>query len=139
MTKTCRKCGTAFSEDLSTCPVCKTALIVRGQTVEVDGGVTASYAALKDQLELVSLKSRYLVSGLFFLLGFTGIGFFYLQRRRLGWITLGLSLFALTVSWLLSWQSGFYTSLIIFLMQTLAGFYFLFYPDAKDGRGELLK
>jgi TM2 domain-containing membrane protein YozV len=138
MTKTCRKCGTAFSDNLSTCPVCKTALIDRDPTTEVNG-VTASYAALKDQLELVTLKSRYLVSALFFLVGFTGAGFFYLQKARLGWWTLLTSFSALTLAWLLSPQIGFFTSLGFFLLQTLASFYFLFYPDAKDGRGELLK
>jgi hypothetical protein len=138
MTKTCRKCGTAFSDNLSTCPVCKTALINRDPTTEVSG-VTASYAALKDQLELVTLKSRYLVSGLFFIIGFTGAGFFYLKKARLGWWTFILSISALSLAWLISLQIGFFTSLGLFLLQTLASFYFLFYPDAKDGRGELLK
>lgn len=138
MTKTCRKCGTAFSEDLSTCPVCKTA-IIPNQKESNDPQVTASYAFLKTQLELVTLKSRTITSLLFFFVGLTGLGFFYLQFKRIGWITLILSTVILSVIWLAFPSLGFIFSLALFLLQTAAALYYLFVPDAKDGRGELLK
>ena len=138
MTKTCRKCGTAFSDNLTLCPVCKTA-IINAQNQEPSSNVTASYAFLKDQLELVTLKSRWLTSGLFFLLGVTGLGFFYLKKTRLGWLTLGISVLSLSLTWIVFPQVAFEVSLGFFLLQTIFALYYLFNPDAKDGRGELLK
>jgi TM2 domain-containing membrane protein YozV len=137
MTKTCRKCGTAFSDDLKTCPVCKTAIIV--EPVAPNSNVTASYAALKDQLELVSLQSRYLTSLLFFILGFLGIGWFYLGYRRLGILHLVISILSITLSWLIDPTLLFTVSLLLGVTQTIISLYYLFNPDAKDGRGELLK
>jgi hypothetical protein len=137
MTKTCRKCGTAFSDQLKTCPVCKTAII--GEQVTPISNVTASYAALKDQLELVTLQSRYLTSLLFFILGFLGGGWFYLGYRRLGILHLFISGLSLTLSWLIDPRSLFSISLILGIAQTCLCLYYLFNPDAKDARGELLK
>jgi TM2 domain-containing membrane protein YozV len=137
MTKTCRKCGTAFSDDLKTCPVCKTAII--GEKETPNSNVTASYAALRDQLELVSLKSRYLASLIFFIVGFLGIGWFYLGYRRLGLIHLVISVLAMSLSWLIDPASLFTIGLLLAIAQTVFSLYFLFNPDAKDARGELLK
>jgi hypothetical protein len=137
MTKTCRKCGTAFSDDLKTCPVCKTAIIV--EQAETNANVTASYAALKDKLELVSLKSRYLTGLLFFTVGFLGIGWFYLGNRKLGFIHGLVSIISLALSWVIEPTSLFTTGLLLAIGQTVLSLYYLFNPDAKDARGELLK
>ena len=137
MTKTCRKCGTAFSDDLKTCPVCKTAIIV--DQPSANSNVTASYAALRDQLELVSLKSRYASSLLFFLVGFLGIGWLYLGFRRMGLIHGLISVLSLTLSWLMDPTSLFTIGLLLAMTQTVLSLYYLFNPDAKDARGELLK
>jgi hypothetical protein len=137
MTKTCRKCGTAFSDDLKTCPVCKTAII--GEQVEANANVTASYAALRDKLELVSLKSRYLTSFLFFIVGFLGMGWFYLGNRKLGFIHGLVSVVSLALSWVIEPSSVFTTGLLLAIGQTVLSLYYLFNPDAKDARGELLK
>jgi hypothetical protein len=138
MTKTCRKCGTAFSEDLTTCPVCKT-VIIQEEPNQPASNVTASYAFLKDSLELVTLKSRHLTSLFFFLLGFTGLGFFYLKKKTIGLITLFVSVSLLTIAWFWLPNIAFEISLGMFLIQTIIALYYLFNPDAKDGRGELLK
>ncbi|MEY3431911.1 MAG: hypothetical protein RIS53_809 [Bacillota bacterium] len=135
MTKTCRKCGTAFTEALNTCPVCKTAII---QT-ESQNQVTASYAALKDQLELVSLKSRWMVVIIFFLGGFLGLGWFYLGFQRRGFIHLGITITAVVLSLTLLFAETFSFFLGLMILQTVLGLYYLFNPDAKDARGELLK
>ena len=137
MTKTCRKCGTAFSEELKTCPVCKTLII--GEDVAANANVTASYAALKDQLELVTLKSRYLTTLLFFTVGFLGIGWFYLGNRKLGYIHGLVSIISLALSWVIEQSSLFPTGLLLTIGQTVLSLYYLFNPDAKDARGELLK
>jgi hypothetical protein len=137
MTKTCRKCGTAFSDELKTCPVCKTAIIPHQEPEQ--SNVTASYAALKDQLELVSLKSRYLASTLFFLLGFLGMGWFYLGYQRHGAIHLGITLVSLSLSWLIEPSALFTIGLLLAIGQTVLSLYYVFNPDAKDARGELLK
>lgn len=140
MTKTCRKCGTAFADNLTTCPVCKTA-IIQETPDDPRQHVTASYAFLKSSLELVSLKSRWLTALLFFLGGFTGAGFFYLQKRTLGWITLGISTLGLSLFGFVfpDLQLGFYVLVALLVMQTIFALYYWFNPDAKDGRGELLK
>jgi TM2 domain-containing membrane protein YozV len=137
MTKSCRKCGTAFSDNLKTCPVCKTAIIVESETP--NSNVTASYAALRDQLELVSLKSRYLTTILFFTLGFLGIGWFYLGYRRNGLIHMLISVLSMSLSWLIDSNSLFTIGLLWAIAQTVFSLYYLFNPDAKDARGELLK
>lgn len=137
MTKTCRKCGTAFSDDLKTCPVCKTAIIL--DQPAADSNVTASYAALKDTLELVSLKSRYLTSLLFFVVGFVGVGWIYLGYRRIALIHVLISTFSLAITWLIHPLSLFTVGLLLVIGQTVLSLYYLFNPDAKDARGELLK
>jgi TM2 domain-containing membrane protein YozV len=137
MTKTCRKCGTAFSGDLKTCPVCKTAIIVEQEVP--NSNVTASYAALKDQLELVSLKSRYVTTFIFFVVGFLGVGWFYLGYRRLGLIHLSISVLSFGLTWLIDPLSLFTIGLLLAIAQTVFSLYYLFNPDAKDARGELLK
>ena len=135
MTKTCRKCGTAFTEDLNTCPVCKTAII---QT-EKENPVTASYAALKDQLELVSLKSRWIVVLSFFLGGFIGLGWFYLGFNRRGIIHLGISFIITMLAITIFISEAFTLFLGLLIVQTVLALYYFFNPDAKDARGELLK
>ena len=137
MTKTCRKCGTAFSDEIKTCPVCKTAII--NEQEAPNSNVTASYAALKEQLELVTLKSRYLTTLLFFVVGFLGIGWFYLGYRRLGIIHLFSSILAIALTWFIDQNSLFTIGLLLLIGQTVCSLYYLFNPDAKDARGELLK
>jgi hypothetical protein len=137
MTKTCRKCGTAFSEELKTCPVCKTVIVVEQEPSNTN--VTASYAALRDQLELVSLKSRYLASLLFFIVGFLGIGWVYLGYRRIGIIHFFISVFAFALTWLIDPNALFTIGLLLAITQTVCSLFYLFNPDAKDARGELLK
>lgn len=135
MTKTCRKCGTAFTEDLNTCPVCKTAII---QT-QAQNQVTASYAALKDQLELVSLKARGIVVLAFMLGGFLGLGWFYLGFQRRGFIHLAITAIVLILSLTFLSAETFILLLGLMIIQTVLALYYLFNPDAKDARGELLK
>jgi len=138
MTKTCRKCGTAFSDNLKTCPVCKTAIILDKEEQPVTN-VTASYAALRDQLELVSLKSRIVTSILFFLSGFLGLGWLYLGFKK--WALLHISFVGITFIFMVSLFPNelFYVFLVWFIIQTVLSLYYLFNPDAKDARGELLK
>lgn len=135
MTKTCRKCGTAFTENLNTCPVCKTAIV---QT-QAQNQVTASYAALKDQLELVSLKSRWIVVLSFMLGGFIGLGWFYLGFQRRGLIHLATTLVFLILSLTFLSAESFILFLGLLILQNVLALYYLFNPDAKDARGELLK
>ncbi|MEN9819948.1 MAG: hypothetical protein RL379_726 [Bacillota bacterium] len=135
MTKTCRKCGTAFTEDLNTCPVCKTAIIQPA----AENQVTASYAALKDQLELVSLKSRWIIVVTFILGGFLGLGWFYLGFQRRGLMHLGITALILILSLTVLSSETFLLFLGLMILQTVLALYYLFNPDAKDARGELLK
>ena len=135
MTKTCRKCGTAFTEDLKTCPVCKTAII---QT-ESANQVTASYAALKEQLELVSLKSRWISVLSFFFGGFLGIGWFYLGFQRRGFFHLGITSIIVILTFTFLSQYAFISYLGLMIFQTVLALFYFFNPDAKDARGELLK
>jgi hypothetical protein len=138
MTKTCRKCGTAFSDNLKTCPVCKTAIILDKEEQPVSN-VTASYAALRDQLELVSLKSRIVTSILFFFIGFLGLGWYYLGFKVRALLHISLVGFTFIVMFLLFPNQVFYGFLAWFILQTVMSLYYLFNPDAKDARGELLK
>ncbi|MGA0097462.1 MAG: hypothetical protein ACO3H6_02670 [Bacilli bacterium] len=137
MTKTCRKCGTAFTDDLSICPVCKTAIL--SVQPEAQSHVTASYAALRDQLELVTLKSRVLTFFLFLIPGFLGLGWFYLGFKRRGWIHLITAIAILSLSWFVLRDQVFLLSLGLFLVQVVMALFYVFNPDAKDARGELLK
>jgi hypothetical protein len=137
MTKRCQKCGTAFSDELKTCPVCKTTIVIEQPIA--NSNVTASYAALKDQLELVTLHSRYRVSLLFFTIGFLGVGWFYLGYRRLGLIHLFTTIMTMSLVWRFAETLLFTFGLMLAIAQTILSLYYLFNPDAKDARGELLK
>lgn len=135
MTKTCRKCGTAFTEDLNTCPVCKTAIIQPA----VENQVTASYAALKDKLELVTLKSRWITVLSFIIAGFLGLGWFYLGFTRRAMIHLGVSILVVIFALTFLSSQAFNLILGLIILQLVFSLFYLFNPDAKDARGELLK
>jgi TM2 domain-containing membrane protein YozV len=136
MTKNCRKCLTAFDSDLSVCPVCKTAII---QAKQEKGQVTETYFALRDQLELVQLKSRIVATIMTLIFGILGAGFLYLGKIKQASIM--VSSFVLSLLTTLILFPTFFPFVLIGygLIQITLGLSILLNPDCRDGRGELLK
>jgi hypothetical protein len=50
-----------------------------------------------------------------------------------------VSIISLALSWVIEPTSLFTTGLLLAIGQTVLSLYYLFNPDAKDARGELLK
>jgi TM2 domain-containing membrane protein YozV len=136
MTKTCRKCLTAFAGDLSVCPVCKTAII---QPKQEKGQVTETYFALRDQLELVQLKSRTVATILSLLFGMLGIGFIYLGKIKQALITIFILIITLLLSIFLFPTFLAFVVIGYALIHVTLGLIILLNPDYRDQRGELLK
>jgi TM2 domain-containing membrane protein YozV len=136
MKKTCRKCLTAFAEDLSVCPVCKTAII---QPKQEQGKVTETYFALRDQLELVQLKSRMVATILSLLFGMLGVGFFYLGKIKQAWMTLFILVSTLLLGILIFPSFLPFVFIGYGLTHVALGLMILLNPDYRDQRGELLK
>lgn len=142
----CKNCGariTKFNNDY--CPVC-------GEKQPLKG-VTSDTVEITSQINLSSNefnfapKERSITSILFFLLGFTGAGFFYLVKNKLGLIWLFSNLLAIALLFLLFYfpvNLGLMWSIIIpfiisYIVNIGVGIYYLIKDNIKDGRGVFIK
>ena len=143
----CKNCGariTKFNKDI--CPICgeKTPLKgVESDTVEITSEIdlkSGDFAGFKP-------KEKSVTAILFFFLGFTGAGFFYLVKKKEGLIWLLSNIVAIGLLFLLfnfAIKLDIVWSIVIpfiisYIINICVGLYFLFKQDLKDGRGEFLK
>jgi RNA polymerase subunit RPABC4/transcription elongation factor Spt4 len=142
----CKNCGSRISKfDKDICPVCgfvHPLNNVKSETVEITSEISISSDALK-----YKSKSKLTTFILFFLVGFLGVGYFYLSYKKRGLIWLIINvLFILGLSILLAYPLNFgliYGILIPFIISYLVntgiGIYYLAKNDVKDGRGDFLR
>jgi TM2 domain-containing membrane protein YozV len=134
MARTCPHCGTSLHPKILICDVCHQPLPVVKKEY-----VTATYDALKPSLNLVTLKSRNIAAFLFLILGFTGVGFYYLSFFRRGFIYFLFNL--ITIGGVYFFDNALLPSVLLALggIQALMATIILFRFNIKDHRGELLK
>ena len=142
----CRSCGSRISKlDKDICPICgvaKPLKDVESKTVEITSEIDISSPEFS-----FHPRSRFVTFVLFFLLGWTGIGFFYnyYYKKGLIWTLLNLVIFgSIGVLLALPLHFGWLWGLLIpgislYIINTLIGVVFLFKPDLKDGKGEFLR
>ena len=142
----CRNCGarlTKFDHDI--CPVCGTKDPLKGissETVEITSQIDVS--GLKEGQKVVRHRKTMVLY--FFLLGFTGLPFFYIKKKKLGliWLFSHLAvmggLFAI-----LFFVASLHPALAIviplafsYLVSIIMGIVFNVLPDIKDGEGEFI-
>lgn len=142
----CRNCGGRISRfDKDRCPICGTVAPLKGvvsETVEVTSEIDLNSKEFN-----FKPKERGIVMLLFTLLGFSGAGFFYLKKNKLGLIWLLsniilISILALLFIFLvkLDYVWGIIIPVIIsYIINIGVGIYYLVKPDIKDGRGEFIR
>lgn len=140
--KNCKKRIERFNKDR--CPICgvenpfegvKSDTIEITTNIDVDNIHPDYHPCTKKKLRLF-----------FFLIGITGIPFFYLKRKALGFIEIALSLALYFLTCILIWYFTSINSALIGLIGFAAVYLFniswgLIYtniPNLKDGRGEFV-
>lgn len=145
----CRNCGariTKFEKDI--CPVCGTRNPLDGamsDTVEITSQLDIHS---KEGKKMVKMHFRLTAFLLFFLLGWTGAGYFYLNFKKLGaiWLVANLvvlgglwALFAFVLLSLDNWLSYAAPFAVVYLVNIGVGIYYLVKTDLKDGNGEFIR
>ena len=143
---TCRNCGARLSKfDKDICPVCGTPDPLKGvasETVEI-----TSQVDLSDFQEGQKVKRhRKTMLILFLTLGFTGLGYFYLKKKKEAFLLIAISLLLLSSGFLLlHLLAGLNISLAIilpivaiYLLTAILGLINYFTPNLKDGEGEFV-
>lgn len=142
----CKNCGariTKFNKDM--CPVCGERAPLRG--VESDTVEITSEIDLKNNDFKFKPKERSITSILFFTLGWTGAGFFYLLKNKAALIWLAINIVLIGLLFLLFYfplNLGVVWSIIIpfivsYIINIGVGIYYLLKQDIKDGRGEFIR
>ena len=141
----CRNCGQRISKlDKDICPICgtnKPLKDVESKTVEITSEIDIHSPEFS-----YHPKSRFVTFILFFLLGWTGAGFFYTSYHKKGliWLLLNLVIFSsigvlLALPLKFGWIWGLIIPFIgIYIINTLVGLIFLIKSDLKDGKGDFL-
>lgn len=141
----CRVCGTRLTKfDKDICPVCGTKAPFGdeiSETVDITSEIDINNPEFKNAIP----RSRKKTFLLFALLGWTGLPYFYLRKRKLFPIW-GISNIAAIAG--LSVAFYFITKIVVagiliafgisIFINIVIGLYYLFFPDVKDGSGEFL-
>lgn len=140
----CRNCGTRISRfDKDLCPVCGTKSPLEGvnsDTMEITAQVDIS--GIKEGQKVLRRRRQVLL--LFTLLGFSGVGLFYLKYKFKGLVWLLFSLLLAASLFFIFYQlllaglllSIFLTIGIVYFINISAGIFCYFIPNLKDGEGE---
>ena len=143
---TCRNCGARLSKfDKDICPVCGTTDPLKGvasETVEITSQVDLS--EFQEGQKVVRRRKKMLI--LFLTCGFTGLGFFYLKKKREALLYLVINLLLFTSGFLLlHLLAGLNIALSIILpiiamyvMSAVFGLIYFYTPNLKDGEGEFV-
>lgn len=142
----CKNCGSRISKfDKDMCPIC-------GQVAPLKG-VTSETIEITSEIDLSSKdfkykpKERSVAMILFFLLGFTGAGYFYLAKKKLGLIYLLANIIliaSLSLIFIFAIRLDVVWGIIIpfiisYVVSIGVGLYYLLKGDIKDGRGEFIR
>ena len=142
----CRNCGARLSKfDNDICPVCGTPNPLEGvnsETIEITSQVDLSDFKAGQKV----VRRRKLMLILFFLLGWTGAGYFYLKMKRNAFIWLAVNILLLSSGFLLLHLFAGLSialSLIIpiasvYALNIIFGLIYFVKKDFKDGEGEFV-
>ena len=143
---TCRNCGARLSKfDKDICPVCGTAEPLKGvssETVEITSQVDLS--EFQEGQKVVRRRKKMLL--LFLLVGFTGLGFFYLKKKRDAFMFIAINVLLFTSGFLLlHLLAGLNIALSIilpiiamYILSAVFGLIYFYTPNLKDGEGEFV-
>jgi hypothetical protein len=141
----CRSCGTRLSKfDKDICPVCGIDMPLEGvdnETIEI----TSEISGLKETMSGYKETSRTTCFVLSLCIGWSGASYFYQGKNKLGiiWLILNVTIFA-SLFLLFYFLNQFLLAYIlpislIYILNILMSFYFMYKEDYKDGRGNFLK
>ncbi len=142
----CRNCGARLSKfDKDICPVCGIKDPLQGvnsETVEITSQVDLS--EFQEGQKVVRRRKIMLI--LFLTLGFTGLGYFYLKKKRNALIDIIISILLLSSGFLLlHLLAGLNIALsiilpiiAIYIFNIIFGLVLYFTPNLKDGEGEFV-
>ncbi|MGI6644250.1 MAG: zinc-ribbon domain-containing protein [Bacilli bacterium] len=143
----CRNCGARVYQNASICPVCGTDNPVKTKKVRtVD--ITLTLDPVNPDYHEYKRKSKLVCGLLFCFVGFSGAGYFYINdvSKGLSWL-IGHLIFigaGIGFGYLLGNTQGIVTAAIIlacivFILNLVFGFIYIFRSDVKDGNGEFLE
>jgi len=142
----CRNCGARLSKfDKDICPVCGIKDPLQGvnsETVEITSQVDLS--GFQEGQKVVRRRKKMLV--LFLTLGFTGLGYFYLKKKKNALIDILITILLFASGFLLlHLLAGLNIALsiilpiiAIYIINIIFGLVLYFTPDLRDGEGEFV-
>ncbi|MGE4341863.1 MAG: hypothetical protein AB7E23_02025 [Bacilli bacterium] len=139
----CKNCSSQIEDNATVCPICGQINPIKTKKVKTTD-MTMKFKQERISEDNYEQKSRKIVVLLFFVIGFTGIPFFYLKDLNrallsiLGSLTiLGSALMlGLLISDILLWLLG--GVIVLYLINIAIGVYYLTHHELKDGQGEFL-
>lgn len=142
----CRNCGARLSKfDKDICPVCGIKDPLQGvnsETVEITSQVDLS--GFQEGQKVVRRRKKMLV--LFLTIGFTGLGYFYLKKKKNALIDILITVLLFASGFLLlHLLAGLNIALsiilpiiAIYIINIIFGLVLYFTPDLRDGEGEFV-
>ena len=149
--KKCKRCGTLLDENVTTCPTCGKEKPFEDEKKKTEYDLTLAFDPMAQGSSLYRIKSRKKMLVLAFIFAFLGAPYFYMERKKEGWISLfvflTLSALGAGVFSILGGKQGGYAwwmtllpiIAVLLLENLIIGFYLLAHPSYKDGRGEYLR
>ena len=142
----CRNCGarlTKFDKDI--CPVCGIKDPLQGvtsETVEITSQVDLS--EFQEGQKVVRRRKKMLI--FFLTLGFTGLGYFYLKKKKEAFFAITISLLLMSSGFLLLHLvaslnialSIIFPVIAVYIVHAIFGLALYFTPNLKDGEGEFV-
>ena len=142
----CRNCGarlTKFDKDI--CPVCGIKDPLQGvtsETVEITSQVDLS--EFQEGQKVVRRRKKMLI--FFLTLGFTGLGYFYLKKKKEAFFAITISLLLMSSGFLLLHLvaslnialSIIFPVIAVYIVHAIFGLVLYFTPNLKDGEGEFV-
>ena len=142
----CRNCGARLSKfDKDICPVCGIKDPLQGvnsETVEITSQVDLS--GFQEGQKVVRRRKKMLI--LFLTIGFTGLGYFYLKKKKNALIDILITVLLFSSGFLLlHLLAGLNIALsiilpiiAIYIINIIFGLVLYFTPDLRDGEGEFV-
>lgn len=142
----CRNCGARLSKfDKDICPVCGIKDPLQGvnsETVEITSQVDLS--GFQEGQKVVRRRKKMLI--LFLTIGFTGLGYFYLKKKKNALIDILITILLFASGFLLlHLLAGLNIALsiilpiiAIYIINIIFGLVLYFTPDLRDGEGEFV-
>ena len=142
----CRNCGARLSKfDKDICPVCGIKDPLQGvnsETVEITSQVDLS--GFQEGQKVVRRRKKMLI--LFLTIGFTGLGYFYLKKKKNALIDILITVLLFASGFLLlHLLAGLNIALsiilpiiAIYIINIIFGLVLYFTPDLRDGEGEFV-